>query len=108
LTARWTVKWTVNQDWNLPSQNTYLLSTLLSIPRQFQTYHIAKLTAKPATGEGASQPADRALKDTSEAASARKFFIDPAVIGFRVLSEVLLSADEINSDIQVITIGNAD
>jgi len=58
---------------------------------------------------GLSLPPKQLIKDTIEAASALKFFIDPAVIGFRVFSEVRLSADEINGDIQVTNaVGVAD
>ncbi|MGB7762814.1 MAG: hypothetical protein WBL61_23470, partial [Bryobacteraceae bacterium] len=35
---------------------------------------------------GLSLPPKQLIKDTIEAASALKFFIDPAVIGFRVFS----------------------
>jgi hypothetical protein len=46
-------------------------------------------------------PPEYLINDTGKAASACKFFSDPAVIGFRVFSEVRLSADELNSDIQI-------
>lgn len=46
-------------------------------------------------------PPEYLINETGKAASAGKFFSDPAVIGFRVFSEVRLSADELNSDIQI-------
>ena len=58
---------------------------------------------------GLSLPPKHLIQDTVEAAPARKFFGDPAVIGFRVFLEVRLSADELNSDIQVTyAVGVAD
>ncbi len=50
---------------------------------------------------GLSLPPEYLINDTGEAASAGKFFSDAAVISFRVFLEVRLSADELNSDIQV-------
>jgi hypothetical protein len=48
-----------------------------------------------------SLPPKRLVNDIGEAPSSREFLSDTAIIGFGVLFEVRLPADELNGDIQI-------